>query len=228
MNRAAKLQLALRAQCKPVSLVRHSTSTFVASAEERGANYSGERMVTRVVTGLIASLGLSIAAMAAEIKVLAPNAAKASVTEAISVFEKASGHTVSVSWLGTEAITKRVADGEAVDVVVNAARNIDRQSKDGRLAAATRTDFAKAQISDYLAGGDADVGFQHINELLHAKGINYLGPLPADLQNHTDHLPQQFGQINSLAAENATDGTSATNPNARHSPFVSGATGQGV
>lgn len=208
-------------------------------------------MVTRVVTGLIASLGLSIAAMAAEIKVLAPNAAKASVTEAISIFEKASGHTVSVSWLGTEAITKRVADGEAVDVVVNAAQNIDRQSKDGRLAAATRTDFAKsgigvavpsssatmdvstqealknallsatsvvvssgtsgrhmvevfdklgigeqlkaktkqppsgAQIADHLAGGDADLGFQQISELLHAKGIHYLGPLPADLQNYT-------------------------------------------
>jgi len=168
--------------------------------------------------------------VAAEIKVLAPNAAKESVTE---------------------AITKRVADGEAVDVVVNAAQNIDRQSKDGKLAAATRTDFARsgigvavpssaakmdvstqdalktallsaktvvvssgtsgrhmvevfaklgigeqvkaktkqppsgAQIAEFLAAGDAEIGFQQISELLHAKGINYLGPVPADLQNYT-------------------------------------------
>ena len=210
-------------------------------------------MFTRLVTCLIASVGFTFAAMAAEIKVLAPNAAKDSVTEAILIFEKATGHKVSISWLGTEAITKRVADGEAVDVVVNAAQNIDQQTKDGKLAAATRTDFAKsgigiavpssaakmdvstqdalknallsaktvvvssgtsgrhmvevfaklgigeqvraktkqppsgAQIADFLAAGDADIGFQQISELLHAKGVNYLGPLPADLQNYTTY-----------------------------------------
>jgi len=201
----------------------------------------------------IASLGFAFAAMAAEIKVMAPNAAKESVTEAISVFEKATGHKVSVSWSGTEAITKRVADGEAVDVVVNAAQNIERQSKDGKLTAATRTDFARsgigvavpstatkveistvdalrnallsaktvvvssgtsgrhmvdvfarlgvgeqvkaktkqppsgAQIADFLAAGEADIGFQQISELLHAKGISYLGPVPAELQNYTTY-----------------------------------------
>jgi molybdate transport system substrate-binding protein len=153
--------------------------------------------------------------------------------------------------VGNEAITKRVAEGEVVDVVVNAAQNIDRQSKDGKLAAATRTDFARsgigvavpasaakvdvstvdalratllaaravvvssgtsgrhmvevfaklgvgeqvkaktkqppsgAQIADFLASGDADIGFQQVSELLHAKGIHYLGPVPAELQNYT-------------------------------------------
>ena len=84
--------------------------------------------------------------MVAEVRVLAPNAAKESVTEAISVFEKATGHKVVIAWSGTEAITKRIAEGEVVDVVVNAAQNIDRQSKDGKLAAATRTDFARSGI----------------------------------------------------------------------------------
>jgi molybdate transport system substrate-binding protein len=66
--------------------------------------------------------------MAAEVRVLAPNAAKESVTEAIPVFEKGTGHKVVIAWSGTEAITKRIAEGEVVDVVVNAAQNIDRQS----------------------------------------------------------------------------------------------------
>jgi molybdate transport system substrate-binding protein len=200
---------------------------------------------------LLAALGLACSAMAAEIRVLAPNAAKESVSEAISVFEKATGHKVVIAWSGTEAITKRIAEGDVVDVVVNAAQNIDRQSKDGKLAAATRTDFARsgigvavpasaarvdvstadalkaallsartvvvssgtsgrhmvevfaklgvgeqlkaktkqppsgAQIADFLAAGEADLGFQQISELLHAKGIHYLGPVPADLQNYT-------------------------------------------
>jgi molybdate transport system substrate-binding protein len=30
-------------------------------------------------------------------------------------------------------------------------------------------------------GGDADIGFQQISELLPVKGIDYLGPLPADI-----------------------------------------------
>lgn len=209
-------------------------------------------MIARLAC-VISFLGIAFAASAAEIKVLAPNAAKESVTEAISSFEKATGHKVSVSWSGTEAITKRVADGEAVDVVVNAAQNIERQSKEGKLAGATRTDFARsgigvavpssaskfdvssadslmkalslaksvvvssgtsgrhmvdifaklglgeqmkaktkqppsgAQIAEFLAAGEADIGFQQISELLHAKGILYLGPLPAELQSYTTY-----------------------------------------
>jgi|SRR5208337_433155 len=95
--------------------------------------------------------------MAAEVRVLAPNAAKESVTEAISVFEKATGHKVVIAWSGTEAITKRIAEGEVVDVVVNAAQNIDRQSKDGKLAAATRTDFARSGIGVAVPASAAKV-----------------------------------------------------------------------
>ena len=36
-----------------------------------------------------------------------------------------------------------------------------------------------------LARGGADIGFQQVSELLHVKGIDYLGPLPADVQEIT-------------------------------------------
>jgi molybdate transport system substrate-binding protein len=42
-----------------------------------------------------------------------------------------------------------------------------------------------AQISELLARGEADLGFQQISELLHAKGISYLGPLPPEIQQTT-------------------------------------------
>ena len=41
------------------------------------------------------------------------------------------------------------------------------------------------QVSDLLARGEADLGFQQVSELLHRKGVDYLGPLPADIQNIT-------------------------------------------
>jgi len=41
------------------------------------------------------------------------------------------------------------------------------------------------QVGELVARGEADLGFQQISELIHVKGIDYLGPLPADIQNMT-------------------------------------------
>lgn len=194
---------------------------------------------------------VGIQATAADFRVLAPNAVKASVVAAVASFEKSSGQKVTVSWAGTEAITKRINEGEVVDIVVNAAQNIDGLAADGKLSQGTRTDFARssigvavepsaprpdvssieglksallaaksivissgtsgrylsdlfgrlgvgeqikakikqppsgAQIGDFLAAGEAELGFQQVSELIHVQGIQYLGPLPPEIQSYT-------------------------------------------
>jgi molybdate transport system substrate-binding protein len=40
-------------------------------------------------------------------------------------------------------------------------------------------------VGEIVARGDADLGFQQVSELLHLKGIDYLGPLPSDIQHIT-------------------------------------------
>lgn len=190
-------------------------------------------------------------ASAAEIKLVAANAVKGALADLVSAFETASGHTVSIVWTGTEAATKRISDGEAVDVVIIGASNIERLITQGRVSGSSRADIARsgvgiavrsglpkpdistseavktavlaaksivystgpsgfyvaelfkrmgiadqikdrvvqppsgAQAGEILARGDADLGFQQVSELIHIKGIDYLGPLPPDIQNVT-------------------------------------------
>jgi molybdate transport system substrate-binding protein len=42
-----------------------------------------------------------------------------------------------------------------------------------------------ARIGTFLTSGEAEIGFQQISELIHAPGVDYLGPLPADVQKIT-------------------------------------------
>ena len=186
-----------------------------------------------------------------EVKLIAANAVKESVTEVIAAFEKASGHKVHATWSGTDAIAKRVGSGEIFDVVIIAGPNIDKLAQEGKIVQGSRTDFAKSgvgvavrsglakpdisssdalkrallgarsvayssgpsgayvvdllkklgvseQIKDrvkqpasgvpvgeLIAKGEADIGFQQVSELMNFKGIDFLGPLPAEIQNFT-------------------------------------------
>lgn len=40
-------------------------------------------------------------------------------------------------------------------------------------------------VAELLSRGEAELAFQQVSELLHAKGITYVGPLPADIQSIT-------------------------------------------
>jgi molybdate transport system substrate-binding protein len=40
-------------------------------------------------------------------------------------------------------------------------------------------------VGSIIASGEAEIGFQQINELSHFPGVDYLGPLPAQLQDTT-------------------------------------------
>ena len=42
-----------------------------------------------------------------------------------------------------------------------------------------------ASVGEAVAGGEADIGFQQISELIHVAGIEYLGPLSSDVQQIT-------------------------------------------
>jgi molybdate transport system substrate-binding protein len=40
-------------------------------------------------------------------------------------------------------------------------------------------------VGTIIASGEAEIGFQQVSELIHVSGIDYIGPLPADVQHIT-------------------------------------------
>jgi molybdate transport system substrate-binding protein len=189
---------------------------------------------------------LAPAAGAAEIKVIASNAVREPYRELVPVFEKATGHKVTIDWGGTVDIVKRVAAGEISDIVIIPAARIDGFVKEGKLAGrvdvarsgvgvavragAPHPDISSAQalkhallgaksivlssgpsslylptlfekmgiadqlkpkiiqigpglpVGETVARGEGEIGFTQMSELMSVKGVDYLGPLPAEVQ----------------------------------------------
>ena len=74
----------------------------------------------RLVLVLAATAGLLMAhdTSAAEVKVLASPATKEACVELIPAFESSSGHTVVVTWTGTQNVRKQILSGEVYDLVI--------------------------------------------------------------------------------------------------------------
>jgi molybdate transport system substrate-binding protein len=208
-------------------------------------------MKTAAFAAVAGAFLLPGAAGAAEINVLSTQATQEAYLELVAQFEKASGHKVKSTFTGTLNVQKRLADGEAYDLIIMAAPAIDEQIKLGKAAAGSRVNIAKSGtgvavrkgakkpdigspealkrtllaaksigystgpsgiymlsvfeklgiaaevkgklrqtpsgvfVGNLITGGEAEVGFQQISELVHFPGIDYVGPLPGELQRMT-------------------------------------------
>ena len=109
-------------------------------------------MKARSIIAVAASLLLPSMAQAAEIKLLASSAIKFAYFELLPQFEKATGHKVTVAWSSTPDIQKRIAGGEAADLVILGSNGTQELIKQGKLAGA-RVDFAKSGVGVAVRAG---------------------------------------------------------------------------
>jgi molybdate transport system substrate-binding protein len=91
--------------------------------------------------------------MAADLGILATNALKEVVTDAAARYERATGNRTVTTWSGSEAIGKRLADGEIFDVVLNTPQNLDLLAASGKIVPGTRVDFARSGIGLAVRAG---------------------------------------------------------------------------
>jgi molybdate transport system substrate-binding protein len=188
---------------------------------------------------------------AVEIKVLSTQAPEEAYRELVPQFEKASGHKVTTIFTGTLDVQKRIAAGEAYDLIIMAGPAIDDFIKSGTIVPGSRTDIARSGVGvavragapkpdisstqavkktllaaksigystgpsgvyvtglfqrlgvadeikgklkqtptgifvgSIVANGEAEIGFQQVSELSHFPGVDFVGPLPADIQQIT-------------------------------------------
>ena len=154
------------------------------------ASSTGNEMVrncstaTRLMEDWARGMALTLAILAcvfpgsvagADLRIVAPNAVKEVVSDAAARYERASGNRTVFTWSGSEAIAKRVGDGEVFDVVLNTPQNLDTLAKAGKIVPGTRVDFAKSGIGVAVRAGQPrpDVSNEEAlrKALLEAKSI---------------------------------------------------------
>src|SRR5437879_8175895 len=106
------------------------------------------------------ALLLSGMADAVEIQVLSTQATQEAYLELVAQFEKSTGHKVATVFTGTLNVQKRLADGEACDLIIMAGPAIDEQIGLGKAVAGSRVDFAKSGTGVAVRKGAAkpDIG----------------------------------------------------------------------
>jgi molybdate transport system substrate-binding protein len=95
--------------------------------------------VLLILTGIVTP-GSSAAA---ELKVLSAGAVRAIVTDLAEAFGKETGHTVTLTFGTVGQMRKKLAAGEAADVVIMTDVAVDQSASEGRVVSGTRTDIAR-------------------------------------------------------------------------------------
>ena len=137
--------------------------SLVPVSKDAGPNHFVAAMFAAVATAALAGLLLAAtpsAAQAAEIKLLGPVSLRAVLPGLLPEFEKSSGHKVTIGYATLGAITKRIAEDEAVDVaMVSPAQNEELQ-KQGKLLAGSRAEIARVGFAVFVKKGapKPDVG----------------------------------------------------------------------
>ena len=125
-------------------------------------------------------LSFGSAAVAAEIKVLSSNSMTSVLKELAPLFERASGHTVTLGFGTSQQVAKRVQEGEPADVVVITPQAIDQLVKQGKVIAGSGAQIARSLMGIGVRAGapHPDIGTPEAMKrtLLAAKSVTFSDP----------------------------------------------------
>src|SRR5438552_9890197 len=124
-----------------------------------------------------AAVGAMSSAQAAEINVIASTAMREVLEELAPMFERASGHKVTVSFLSGAVLPVKLKEGAQADLVITTPETVDDLVKAGKVVAGTGLNFVRSSAGVAVRAGarKPDVGTPEAfkNTLLAAKTIGY-------------------------------------------------------
>lgn len=160
----------------------------------------------KLVTAILAAFILAISggAHAAEMNVLITTAMKAAIDDLAPGFEKAAGHKLRIAYGPSGALAKRIADGEAADLVILAG-GIDGLIKQGSIVTDSRRDIARVRIGVGVRNGAPrpEIGTVEAfkQTLLKAKSVAYVDPAAGGASGI--YLAKMLERLGILAEVNA-------------------------
>lgn len=119
------------------------------SGQEHGTGRLSRRKVLHMLAvkvAFIALLAQTAAATAAEVKVMSGAAMRGAFGELLPQFERATGHKIVIEYGAGTAFRKQIEGGEAFDLVIIDASEVDELTRQGRIAGDTRADIVRAAI----------------------------------------------------------------------------------
>jgi molybdate transport system substrate-binding protein len=136
------------------------------------------------VTRTIVATAVALAVVAqpvsgsTEIKVWTARAIATVLAEIGAEFERATGHTLSVSSDLPTAFLRRIEAGEPFDVLISGSSPVDQWIRDGRIVPETRTDIARSGVGVEVRAGAPKPDISSVDAfkraLLNARSIAYL------------------------------------------------------
>jgi molybdate transport system substrate-binding protein len=109
--------------------------------------------VVAASTAFLCLLPMARLAHAAEIKMLGPVSLRVVLPTVLPQFEQSSGHKVTVGYATLGDITKRLVDGEAVDVAMVSPQQNDELQKQGKLLPGSRAEIARVGFTVFVKKG---------------------------------------------------------------------------
>ena len=179
------------------------------------------RMIRRAALAaiLVAAVGAAahVPAQAAELRVLCTVALGPVYDEVIPVFERATGHRVTVVYATSGAVATRVQKGEAADVLITSRAGIDGLIKQGRLVAESRAELAKAGIGVAVRKGASKPDIASVEgfraALLAAKSIAHGNPANGGVASaHLIKVFERLGIAEQVRAKAVLGGPGAVAP----------------
>jgi molybdate transport system substrate-binding protein len=156
-------------------------------------------------------------AAAAEIKVLSSNATKTLLEETGPMFERASGHKVTLGFGTSQQVAKRMDAGETADLVVITPEAIEQLTKQGKVAPGTQVEIARSLVGIAVKRGapKPDIGTPDAlrKTLLAAKSVTFSDPKTGATSGvHTAKIFERLGIADQMTPKYVLGDGNSTGP----------------